>query len=383
MRWRSVRLRLALLYGLVALAAGLSVFLVLREGADRAVDAVLFDLPLPNTSDDTPVSGDLVDPKSARIEREEEIRADLRRQLLATFDRWGAMSLAGLTVAGLALGGFAGHRALRPLTAITAATRRIAERNLHERIPATGPDDEWQDLRNAVNTMLSRLDTAFAAQRQFVGNASHELKTPLAINRTLLEVAMERTDASPDLMRLGENLLDVTVRHERLVDGLLTLAAAEHRITTAHRIDLAEVVGDAVRLLRPEAERRRLRVTAEMNGVEIDGNPLLLDRLAQNLVQNAIVHNVQDGWVRVELGPTATGARLVVSNTGDVIPAASVPMLFEPFQRVANRVRSTKGTGLGLTIVRSVVHAHAGEVVARPRDGGGLEIEVVLPAVVK
>jgi signal transduction histidine kinase len=381
MRWRSVRLRLALLYGLVAFASGFGLLLVARLTIDQAVAAARIDVPLEPPADPRTIEQWISEVKGEQAAEEQAQKAALRTAITDAVTGRGVVVLAVVTAAGLAFGAFVADRTLRPLAAVTATTRRIAERTLHERIAVDGPDNEWRDLGCAVNAMLSRLDAAFAAQRQFVGNASHELKTPLAINRTLLEVAMDRPDAPADLVRLGENLMEVNVRHERLVDGLLTLIAAEHRIAAPRRVDLADVVGDAVAFLRPEADRRGLPVTVDLRPVEIDGDPTLLDRLVQNLVQNAIVHNVPDGWLRVEVGPTPAGARLVVVNTGPAVPAASVPALFEPFHRMANRVRSAKGNGLGLTIVRSVVNAHAGSVVARPREGGGLEVEVVLPSV--
>jgi len=280
---------------------------------------------------------------------------------------------------GLVAGWFVAGRALRPIHEITATARRVADRTLHERIALPGPRGEFRELADTFDEMLSRLDAAFDGQRQFVGNASHELKTPLAINRTLLEVALNRPDTPPQLRQLGETLLEVNARHETLVDGLLTLARSERAVTDPVPVDLAEVTRSVIGLTRHESERLGVTVTAVVAPAWVAGDPLLLERLVQNLVQNAIRYNDPGGWVevRAEDGPRV---RLAVTNTGPEVSPGMVPSLFEPFQRAANRVGSARGTGLGLSIVRSVARAHGGWVGATPRPGGGMVVEVSLPA---
>jgi signal transduction histidine kinase len=227
--------------------------------------------------------------------------------------------------------------------------------------------------------MLSRLDAAFEGQRQFVANASHELKTPLAINRTLLEVAMNRPNAPAGLHELGATLLEVNARHEKVVDGLLTLARSERTISHPVVVDLAEVAAGTVDVVRDESDRIGLTVTLDTNPALVTGDPVLLEQMVQNLVQNAVRHNTSGGWVRVTADRVGNTARLVVTNTGATLSATAIPALFEPFHRVTNRVGSTRGNGLGLSIVRSVVRAHSGNIVATPRDGGGMSVEVTLP----
>ncbi|HET8658084.1 MAG TPA: HAMP domain-containing sensor histidine kinase [Micromonosporaceae bacterium] len=371
----SVRLRLALLCGGLVLVTGAALLSALYLTVSHAIAAQTINVPMAEPSG----PGQTDDLKKEKIATEEAIRARLRTQTLPPLRSRGLAVLTALTAAGVCVGWFAAGGVLRPLRQVTATVRRVAERNLHERVALPGPRNEWWELATAVDAMLARLDAAFTAQQQFVGNASHELKTPLAINRTLLEVAMNRPDAPVDLLRLGENLLEVNARHERLVDGLLILTRAARRIADPRPVDLADVVDGALAFLRPEAERHHLEVTATTTPVTVDGDRVLLDRLVQNLLHNAIQHNIPGGWLRVDAGPADGAARLAVANTGLVIPAATIPDLFVPFQRATNRVRSTQGTGLGLSIVESVVRAHGGTVTARPRDGGGLDIEVKIP----
>jgi signal transduction histidine kinase len=262
------------------------------------------------------------------------------------------------------------ERALRPVGRITETARRVAGGNLHERIALSGPRDEIKELADTFDAMLERLDQAFDGQRRFAANASHELRTPLTINRTLIEVALGRPNPPPEVVQLGETLLAVNARHERLIDGLLTLVASDQPLTVHDRVDLAEVARHVV------AGRD---VVADLRSAAVLGDPVLLERVVQNLVDNAVAYNVPDGKVWVSTAQTGDGARLVVENTGPVIPGYEIPGLFEPFRRLRSRTGSARGTGLGLSIVRSVAVAHGGAADAEPRDGGGLRVTVILP----
>src|SRR5262249_16988457 len=150
-----------------------------------------------------------------------------------------ALGAVGVIAAGL--GWLLAGRALHPLQQVTATARRVADRSLQERIALDGPHDEIKDLADTFNAMLERLDRSFESQRRFVANASHELRTPLTINRTLIEVALDDPQASESLRQLGATLLAVNQRHERLIDGLLTLASSEQRVTEPTPVDLADI----------------------------------------------------------------------------------------------------------------------------------------------
>jgi signal transduction histidine kinase len=323
---------------------------------------------------------DLSPEQQVIIERKEafakQVQIDLREQTLGSLLRRGTLALGGVAVAGVWLGWLAAGRTLRPLKQITETARRVADRNLHERIALGGPSDELRELADTFDDMLERLDRSFDGQRRFVANASHELRTPLAINRTLLEVAMGQQDAPPQLRQLGTTLLEVNARHERLIDGLLTMARSEQAVVDPVPVDLADVAGNVLDQTRaPGVEMRH-----ELRPALTSGDPVLLERLTQNLVDNAVLYNATGGWVQVTCTHEGTSTRLSVTNTGPVVRAYEVPGLFEPFRRLTDRVGSARGTGLGLSIVRSVARAHGGEVRASPRDGGGLVVQVTLPA---
>jgi signal transduction histidine kinase len=326
------------------------------------------------------VKKDLPPDELAIIERKEafakQVQIDLRDQTLGSLVRRGTLALGGVAVAGVWLGWLAAGRTLRPLKQITGTARRVADRSLHERIALGGPRDELRELADTFDDMLERLDRSFDGQRRFVANASHELRTPLAINRTLLEVAMGQPDAPPQLRQLGTTLLEVNARHERLIDGLLTMARSEQAVVDPVPVDLADVAGNVLDQTRaPGVEMRH-----ELLPAPTSGDPVLLERLTQNLVDNAVRYNATGGWVQVTCTHEGASTRLSVTNTGPVVRAYEVPGLFEPFRRLSDRVGSARGTGLGLSIVRSVARAHGGEVQATPRDGGGLVVQVTLPA---
>ncbi|MER8231314.1 HAMP domain-containing sensor histidine kinase, partial [Streptomyces sp. NPDC094049] len=244
-----------------------------------------------------------------------------------------------------------------------------------------GPDDELKELADTFDEMLDRLERAFSAQQRFVANASHELRTPLAINRTLLEVHLSDPGGPVELQQLGKTLLATNERSEQLVEGLLLLARSDNQIVERKPVDLAEVAERAVDQVHGEAEGKGVEIRGVRAPAVVQGNGVLLERIALNLLQNAVRYNVAEGgWVevRTETGPGQ--AVLVVSNTGPVVPAYEIDNLFEPFRRLRQeRTGSDKGVGLGLSIARSVARAHGGRIIAEPREGGGLVMRVTLP----
>jgi signal transduction histidine kinase len=305
----------------------------------------------------------------------------MRVQALNAILTQGGLALLVLGGAAFGFGWLVAGRALRPLHQITATARRVAadtftNRGLHERIALGGPRDEVRQLADTFDEMLERLDRSFDGQRRFVANASHELRTPLAINRALIEVAITRPDATPDAQRLGTALLGVNVRHERLIDGLLTLADSENELTEQSTVDIRDIATHVL----DQCAADGLTVRRDLAPAPVPGDPILLERLAQNLVENAVRHNEPGGWLAVRTGAEADRVTLTVTNTGPVIAPADLDTIFEPFRRLAgDRVRSDRGFGLGLSIVRAVANAHGGAVTALPRTGGGLEVTVHLP----
>ncbi|SEG93196.1 Signal transduction histidine kinase [Nonomuraea solani] len=317
-------------------------------------------------------------------QQEEELRGVAITSLLSQ----GAIALVVVGGAAVGLGWVVAGRVLAPLHLVTATARKIAaapmaERGLHERIALQGPADEVKDLADTFDTMVERLDHSFDGQRRFVANASHELRTPLTLNRALVELAMHRRTASSDVKELGESLLEINTRHERLISGLLLLARSEQEIAERSPVDLADVVTHVIAHTERDAADAKVSVYEVSAQAPTTGDALLLERLVHNLVENGIRYNLDDGtgWVRVVSRTVSEGrVEVEVSNTGPSVPPYDVPLLFKPFHRLGTE-RTVTGTsaGLGLSIVRSVAVAHGGDIRAWPRDGGGLVVVAALP----
>ncbi|MFG2040757.1 sensor histidine kinase [Dactylosporangium sp. NPDC048998] len=307
------------------------------------------------------------------------IQVEVKDNALQTVLTQGGIALAVVVVAGLAFSWLIAGRLLQPLHRVTETARRIAgapDRGLHERIALDGPYDEVKELADTFDLMIARLDKSFDLQRRFIANASHELRTPLTLNRTLLEVSTDAADASPELRQLGQTLLAVNARHERLIDGLLLLARSERAVAERSYVDLADVVVHVASQVPAET----VKVTAAAGEAPTTGNAVLLERLVHNLVENGVRYNLPaGGWVRVESGTRPDGVFVTVSNTGPAVPRYEIPNLFEPFRRLGPERAASPGAGLGLSIVRAVASAHGGAVFADPRDGGGLTVTVILP----
>lgn len=312
------------------------------------------------------------------------ITAEAERERRDTLQGMLAWSLVSLGAVGLVAGGFGwlmAGRALAPLQSVTATARRVADRSLHERIALDGPNDEIKELADTFDAMLERLDRAFDGQRRFVANASHELRTPLAINRTLIEVAMQDPETPESTRKLGETLLGVNRRNERLIDGLLVLASSDQQLQVRVLVDMGEVADRVLASVAGHAANASVEIHADLRPAYVRGDPALLERVAQNLVDNALRYNVPEGgWIHVTVSAVDGTARLGVHNSGPVVSPADVDTVFEPFRRLAGTERVGSGAGLGLSIVRSVAAAHGGQAHAVARPEGGLAVSVTLPS---
>ncbi|MET8545005.1 HAMP domain-containing sensor histidine kinase [Kitasatospora sp. NPDC004799] len=381
----TIRMRLTLLYGGMFLMAGVVLLLLMYVFFQDAV-SYLAPRKLSFNGNLVQVSGpDGISSTMNSTEFNQWQAADyLGRSdsALNTLLRKSLTMLVCLAVIAFAAGYAMAGRVLRPLGRITRTARDVASSDLHRRIELDGPDDELKELADTFDGMLDRLDRSFDSQRRFVANASHELRTPLAINRTLLEVQLSDPAASADLQQLGKTLLATNERSEQLVEGLLLLARSENELTDRRPVELSEVATRALEQTRGEADKREVELRAKLDPAMVGGNGVLLERLALNLLQNAVRYNTPGGWVELATTAVPGGGELVVSNTGPVVPGYELEHIFEPFRRVkgADRTRSDKGVGLGLSIVRSVVRAHGGTVEATPRAGGGLTMRVRIPS---
>jgi signal transduction histidine kinase len=373
MRWPrwTVRLRLTLWYGGLFLISG-AVLLVVAYGL--VVRALVGDAG-PAATCQRPGSGcHAVGAQQARA-------AALNDHAALLHELWtrSAVALGVLTLLSIALGWFIAGRALRPLRIITASARQISAASLGERLALSGPDDELKELGDTFDGLLARLEASFRSQRQFISNAAHEMRTPLARQRVISQVALADPEASVASLRAAhERVLVAGSEQQAIIDALLALARGQAGLDRREPFDLAAALDQVLGSRRSEAEDRGLALREALAPAHATGSQHLTERLAANLVDNALRHNVPGGHVDVSTRTVNRGAVLSVANSGPTVPAAALDRLFEPFQKMAAD-RIGEGLGLGLTIVQAVAAAHGARITATPLPDGGMLVEVTFP----
>jgi signal transduction histidine kinase len=292
-----------------------------------------------------------------------------------------ATALVLVAVLSAALGWFIADRALRPLRTITAAARQISATSLSERLALSGPDDELKELGDTFDALLERLEASFNAQRQFIANAAHELRTPLARQRVISQVVLADPGATVESLRIAhERVLASGVQQQQLMDALLALARGQAGLDKREPFDLASVTSKVVAARQSEAQHLNLTLHAALGPAPAAGSPRLTERLAANLVDNALRHNVPGGRVDIVTGTRDSRAILAVANSGPTVPAAAIDRLFQPFQRLAaDRTSRGEGLGLGLSIVQAIAQTHSATITTQPQPDGGLLVEVSFP----
>ena len=379
---RTVRLRLTAMYGVMFLFSG-AVVLGIASGV---VVARSTSVAVQSPAQAAPQSA--LERANARIQQ-------LQQQLATTSHQNGngvsqnlfigsVIALGIMTVVSVLMGWLIAGRALRPLRKMTATTRRISADSLDERLAMPGPDDELKELGDTIDELLARLEGAFAAQRRFVANASHELRTPLTTMRAAVDVAVAKPGPVPaPTIALAGRLRTELDRVDQLLEGLLVLARAQHgELPGRTTLPLDYVVSAALAARAGDIAAKHLTVqhTTGHDGAWVTGSPALLSRLAENVIDNAIGHNADGGWVSVATGTDGRLAYLVVENGGDVLDQRQVAQLGQPFRRLgADRTGSDTGSGLGLSIVAAIASAHLGALDLRARPEGGLRVSIALP----
>ena len=344
---------MALLYGGLVLLVGVSLLFTSMVLLDRSIAR----LPFFNTRGDVTITdstGTSTHVNPAQLGA--QARHDSRDYLLHT----GLIYFGIIVIIGASGGYLLARQALRPIARVTRTARQLSTETLDQRIGLGGPDDELRELADTFDEMLARLDAAFDGQRLFVANASHELRTPLSVIRTEIDVTLSDPAASSEeLRRMGHVALAATERAQRLVGSLLTLARLQSGgrgdLEVHEPVDLAALVPAVLDSVETEAKDRSISVEIETSPARTLGDPRLLERLIGNLVENAVRHNVTGGWLRVTCGAADARVWLHVANGGQVIAPADVDLLFEPFRRGGKVRTATRGSGLGLSIVHTLV----------------------------
>jgi len=403
----TLRLRLTLLYGACFLVAGvvlLGITYGLVASSTRTVPR--FVARARNVTYTTPAPGVVIQAVSGaagvggqatpspatlnqlRASGQQAIKQVVARAQLALVQQHTATLNALLTRSALALvimallsvglGYLLAGRTLRPLRTMNTRARAITEDSLHERLDIGNRSDELGELGSTFDALLARLERAFEAQRRFVANASHELRTPVTLERALVEVALADPHATRDSLRATcERVLAATEHQERVIDALLALARSQAGTERREAVDLGQLCCAALSADMPAD----IRIEASLEPAPIRGDRPLLERMVANLLDNAVKHNATQGaWITVRTGTRDGVSSLRIANGGAAISPAQAADLFEPFRRLEGERTDAAGLGLGLSIVRGIAHAHGAEVQALPLPGGGLEFDLRFPA---
>ncbi|GAA4934770.1 HAMP domain-containing sensor histidine kinase [Streptomonospora halophila] len=373
----TIRTRLTLLYGAMLLAFGTVLIAILY--------ALMWFVPSYNLAAATSVQVTAVEAERARPVQpsgpsgaSEAVAITSKQDVLSVLLQLSVAALVAMTLIAFLLGWLIAGRILAPVHRMTRSADVIAGPTLHKRIRLRGPRDEFTDLADTIDTMLDRLHASFQAQERFAANAAHELRTPLATTRTMLQVARAHPE-DHDVGALTSKLLKTNERSITTVESLLTLSRADHGIDAAQPVDLAKAAADAVEQVQQEAADRRIDVRSDLRPVVVDGDGDLLHHLLMNLLHNAVRHNEAEGTARLEVSAQEDSAVITMTNSGEIISPELAERLFEPFHRKRSRTQAT-GHGLGLTLVRAIAHSHHGTVGGTPNPEGGLTVTVVLPA---
>jgi signal transduction histidine kinase len=381
---RTLRWRLTALYGVLFLVSG-ALLLLISGGYVVSSSARASTAPAPGGP--TSAAAQLARDRALirQLQRDLAGRVSAPSSLSHTLLVASAIALGFMTIGSVLMGWLLAGRALRPVRQMTAATQQISAHNLDERLAVTGPNDELKVLGDTIDGLLERLEAAFSAQRRFVANASHELRTPLATIRASLDVAVAKPEgAPPQTIALASRVRAELDRIDSLLEAFLVLARAQHRSLPGYAVlPLDYVVGAALADQQAAIRARNLTVQDRTapGGAWVRGSQALLARLVENVLDNAICHNEDGGWVRIATATEAGRARLVVENGGQVLEQRQVDELAQPFRRLgADRIGTDNGSGLGLSIVAAIAEAHDGRLDLHARPGGGLRVCIDLPA---
>jgi signal transduction histidine kinase len=387
---RTVRVRLTALYGILFVVSG-ALLLTIASGVLVVSSSKSVAVPGPSGGPPPTALGQAQAREQQLQEQVQALQSQItgqpgQGQLSRELFLAALVALAVMTVVSVALGWLVAGRALRPVRVMTAAARRISEENLDERLAVRGPKDELTELGDTIDGLLERLEIAFKAQRRFVANASHELRTPLTTMRAALDVALAKPEpAPPQTVALAARLRTELDRIDRLLEAFLVLARAQHRSLPGQAVlPLDFVTAGALAGQATAISERRLTVRddSDPGGAWVTGSQALICRMVENVIDNAISHNSDGGWIHITSGTENGRASLVVENGGPVLDQNQVSELSQPFRRIGgDRTGSDKGSGLGLSIVAAIAEAHGGTLDLQARPEGGLRVTLQLPAV--
>ena len=304
---------------------------------------------------------------------------EAQQSLLRTMASVGPLML----FVAMAGGYWLARRALAPIEQITATAQRITAERLDQRLDVPPVRDELSRLAQTLNEMIDRLHRSFNEMHRFTADAAHELRTPLAVLRTQLEVALRANRSPAEYREVLVSLHEETVQLCRLASQLLELSREDAGIEAAPftRVRLDKVLQESLDQVRPAAEQKSLRLNAaNWPATEVIGDTHRLHRVFVNLLDNAVKNTQPDGHIRLSVSATSDSVEVIIADTGCGIPAEHLPHIFDRFYRADPARTSPDGSGLGLAICQSIIHAHRGRIELHSTCGQGTTVTVTLPA---
>lgn len=292
------------------------------------------------------------------------------------------LALLVMTLIGASVGWLVARRIIKPLSDIGDAARRASDGSLDHRVGLNGPPDEIQSLADTFDQMLASLERSFTAQRRFTANASHELQSPLATTKTMIDVTLSHSSSDlAELRGLIERIREVNDSNIETVGAMLDLATAEHASVRPEPVDLVDLAQTTVSDLQDAAASVDVKIEGPTGRAIAWGDPVLLRQAVSNLVRNAIHHNHHGGRASLAVASSLGRVQLTVSNGGLTVLAADLDTLVEPFTRGTGRsLTRGHGHGLGLAIADAAITANGGTLELAPNAGGGLTATVDLPS---
>ena len=306
-----------------------------------------------------------------------------RQSQLDLLRNYSIIGICCLVVVGGVCVYFTSRKMLKPVDRVSSLATRISSTNLKERINHQGPDDEVKRLADTFDDMLGRLETSFDAQKQFIQDASHELRTPIAIAQTNIEVLeMDNNVTVTDYKRLTEILKMSLERMSALSEKLLMLSEGVQDRSRWSRVDIQTLIDEVAAEFSAKSTTAgiTLEVASAPEGISIDGDALRLKQALVNLVDNAIKYNQPGGKVQISADTIDDKVVIKVQDTGIGISSADQQRVFDRFYRVdKSRSRSQGGSGLGLAIVKKIAEEHGGTVSVESTPGAGSTFSITLP----
>lgn len=287
----------------------------------------------------------------------------------------------GIVLLGFAVGWWLATRSLRPIAEISHAAQEIAAGDLAKRINTSETESELGQLATVLNSTFARLDAAFAQQKQFTSDAAHELRTPVSVILTQIQSTLNKDRSGPEYRETLEACQRAAQRMRRLIESLLELARldAGQEVLKRMPFDLANLARDCVELVRPLADQRQIKITAELTATETVGDAERIAQVITNLLSNAVQHTPEGCEIRIATQNGAGAALLTVADNGPGIAPEHVPYIFDRFYRAdAARTSSQGRSGLGLAISKAIVEAHGGSIEVRSEAGATFTVRLPL-----